>query len=474
MGEYGSGNCCKAGGIAKGQDGHSNAQSVEGERWALYQEAALLVFPSNPNPGDQYLGWTWDGAKWTYVSGVAGVAGVASYNTRTGAVTSVLADVTTVTGTGITAQARLGLATVAATGAYADLSGQPDLAGYAPLAAPVFTGDARAVTPTYGDNDTSIATTAFVQAAVAPSANNAGRNLLHNGLFNVQQRGTGPWTTGYTADRWRIDAALDTASVNLQALSPAGLPADENAQTYLTANITGNAGGGAYSVISQYVENVTRLANRTLTLSFYAACTAGTLKIGASIDQSFGTGGSPSARVNGTGQSVTINTAWTRYSLTFTVPSISGKTLGTNSDHSTGLMLWLSSGATNAARAGSIGVQTGIFVLWGIQLEIGTQATPLDYGGSPQQQLAECQRFYQTGYASFFGGGYASNQIGAAVHLPVLMRAAPTVAFQSTGYANASGVNTGTIQAGAVEIRAIATTTAQAAFTTQFTASADL
>jgi hypothetical protein len=42
-----------------------------------------------------------------------------------------------------------------------------DLSAYAPLASPVFTGDARAVTPTFGDNDTSIATTAFVQAGLA-------------------------------------------------------------------------------------------------------------------------------------------------------------------------------------------------------------------------------------------------------------------------------------------------------------------
>jgi hypothetical protein len=42
--------------------------------------------------------------------------------------------------------------------------------GAAPLNAPVFTGDARAVTPTAGDNDTSIATTAFVTAAVAAIA----------------------------------------------------------------------------------------------------------------------------------------------------------------------------------------------------------------------------------------------------------------------------------------------------------------
>lgn len=42
-----------------------------------------------------------------------------------------------------------------------------DLAAYAPLASPTFTGDPKAPTPSPGDNDTSIATTAFVTAAIA-------------------------------------------------------------------------------------------------------------------------------------------------------------------------------------------------------------------------------------------------------------------------------------------------------------------
>jgi hypothetical protein len=60
---------------------------------------------------------------------------VASFNTRTGAVTLTLADITGV--------------------------------GGAPLASPAFTGSPTAPTPAPGDNDTSIATTAFVQSAVA-------------------------------------------------------------------------------------------------------------------------------------------------------------------------------------------------------------------------------------------------------------------------------------------------------------------
>lgn len=42
-----------------------------------------------------------------------------------------------------------------------------ELAKKAPLVSPVLTGDPRAPTPSVGDNDTSIATTAFVQAAMA-------------------------------------------------------------------------------------------------------------------------------------------------------------------------------------------------------------------------------------------------------------------------------------------------------------------
>jgi hypothetical protein len=52
----------------------------------------------------------------------------------------------------------------------------PDLSGYAPLASPALTGNPTAPTATFGDNDTSIATTAFVQAGLLGGTANA-RNL---------------------------------------------------------------------------------------------------------------------------------------------------------------------------------------------------------------------------------------------------------------------------------------------------------
>jgi len=51
-----------------------------------------------------------------------------------------------------------------------------NLSAYAPLNSPAFTGDPTAPTPTFGDNDTSIATTAFVQAGLLGGTANA-KNL---------------------------------------------------------------------------------------------------------------------------------------------------------------------------------------------------------------------------------------------------------------------------------------------------------
>jgi len=64
----------------------------------------------------------------------------------------------------LTLQTTAGLSPATASATYQTLAG---MSAYAPLASPAFTGDARAVTATFGDNDTSISTTAFVQAALA-------------------------------------------------------------------------------------------------------------------------------------------------------------------------------------------------------------------------------------------------------------------------------------------------------------------
>jgi hypothetical protein len=69
------------------------------------------------------------------------------------------------------------------------LAATVDLSPYAPLASPTFTGDPKAPTPTAGDNDTSIATTAFVTAADALKVAKAGDAMT--GALNITSNAAG-------------------------------------------------------------------------------------------------------------------------------------------------------------------------------------------------------------------------------------------------------------------------------------------
>jgi hypothetical protein len=313
----------------------------------------------------------------------------------------------------------------------------------APLASPAFTGNPTAPTPAPGDNDTSIASTAFVQAAVASAQRNTGRNLLHNGLFNIAQRGAGPFGTSgnYTLDRWQLQTSGDTGVTVSQAAIPdaARTQIGDEAATYvLSLSTTGNAAAGAFTEITQSIEGVRRLAGKTITLSFWAVAGAAGLKVGLNGYSFYGTGGSPSAPASWqvTGTAITLATTWARYSATFAVPSSCGKTLGTaaGTDCNT-LQIWLSSGATNNAQAGNIGVQSGTVQIWGIQVEIGGVATPLERY-DPRVDLANCQRHYRSVICAARG---TNPNAGMSLLTPATweaMRATPTVTLNTAGVAS--------------------------------------
>jgi hypothetical protein len=348
---------------------------------------------------------------------------------------------------------------------------------YAPIKDPIFTGNPTAPTPPAGDADTSLATTQFVAAATGTALNNVGRNLIHNPLFNIAQRGTTAFSvSGYTLDRWRMDFNLDTMNVQqIDSVDAVRTTIGDEASTKLMfVGVTGNAGAASFSHVNQRIEDVRRLAGKTVIVSFYAYATAGTPKIGVAASQIFGTGGSPSAQVDINGTSVTISTTATRYSVTISFPSSVGKTVGTNGDSYTRLMFFLSSGANNNVFAGSVGVQTANFLFWGVQLEVGSVATPLEKP-DPQQDLAKCQRFYQTtSYIKMISYGAAGNLIGYSQMLPVQMRAAPSVVFSGTSYSNCSGLTADAALKDALAVYVSITAAGNASFYTAATLSADL
>lgn len=301
---------------------------------------------------------------------------------------------------------------------------------------------------------------------VAPAFNDVGRNLVHNPLFNVQQRGQGAWTaSGYTADRWTISQTNDTISASIGTIGDPGRLAigDESAFFALVNTFTGTANGASY--VEQHIESVRRLSGKTVTVSFWAQPGAAGQKMAVNIFQVFGTGGSPSAATVGTAASFTLGTtSWTRYSFTTTLASIAGKTFGTNAGTDyTILRFYYSAGAsTEATNSGNLGAQSGSINLWGIQLEIGSTVTQLEKL-DPNDDIIRCKRFYQQFNLSVGGYSIAGtvNPYGTSILLVPGMRAVPTYNIVSPGYTNASAL---TIGAGQNAITAGVTVTAAGLF----------
>ena len=104
------------------------------------------------------------------------------------------------------------------------------------------------------------------------------------------------------------------------------------------------------------------------------------------LRQNFGTGGSPSAQVNTPSQSVAFQVGLSgRSSLTFDVPSIVGKTLGTNDNDYLEVIFVLQNANANTIYLADASLVEG-------------DATAEDDPFSPrhiQQELALCQRYFQ-------------------------------------------------------------------------------
>ena len=259
---------------------------------------------------------------------------------------------------------------------------------------------------------------------------NVGRNLIHNPLFNIAQRGFSSWTAiGYTFDRWAQYFVNGSLSTNAIVASDAIRTAigDEEVTNVFQWNFVGGAAAGSTTQVYQYIEGVRRLASKTVTVGFWAwAATAGT-KLGVSLDQNFGTGGGASAAVLGAVQAVSLTQSPTRYTLTFNVPSIVGKILGTSGTESTTLDFFLSSQTVVG-----VGVQTGTIDIWGVQLEVGSVATPLEKP-DPRYDLANCQRF-----AAIFPVLVPALAAPSNIVFPVTMRGVPTVTGGGAGFTQAN------------------------------------
>jgi len=182
------------------------------------------------------------------------------------------------------------------------------------------------------------------------------RNAIINGNFDLWQRATSHSTNGYgSADRWSNLRSGSSCTISRQAFTLGQTAVPNNPTYFCRAVVSSVANAANYSVLSQNIEGVSTFAGRTVTVSFWAKADA-TRSISIELTQFFGTGGSPSAQATGLAVSkVALSTAWQKVTLTATLPSISGKTLGTNSDDFLGLLIWFDAGSSYNSRTNTLG-----------------------------------------------------------------------------------------------------------------------
>jgi hypothetical protein len=225
------------------------AADVTGVGGALLASPAFTGTPTAPtqSPGDN----TTNIATTAFVTNAvsSGTAGVASFNTRTGTVVLLAADVTgvggallaspTFTGTPAAPTATAGTNTTQiATTAFVVTSYAPlasptftgtvtipagaSISGFAPLASPTFTGTPAAPTATAGTSTTQLATTAFVATSYAPiGVAGSGGGLVGLTASNgVTASGAGKIGELITASATNVSASTSTKNVTSIALTP--------------------------------------------------------------------------------------------------------------------------------------------------------------------------------------------------------------------------------------------------------------
>jgi len=261
------------------------------------------------------------------------------------------------------------------------------------------------------------------------------KNYLINGNFDSWQYGTSQTTSAYGSDDrfWNAHAVVSkTHSRIYRTDTEAAL---FNATYFSRTVVVDAVGADAVCLKRQYVENVTVLAGKTVTLTFWAKADSNK-NIAVSFSQLFGTGGSPSTVVQVIGaQLVALTTTWQKKTITVTIPSIVGKTLGTDGVHTsaTNISFFFNSGGAWLASSASLGQQSGTFDIAQVKLEDGAVATDgwHPYDGEFGGEVQACQRYYEVGGAKIFISG-AQSAKALIVPFKVTKRVPSTLTYSGT------------------------------------------
>lgn len=224
------------------------------------------------------------------------------------------------------------------------------------------------------------------------------KNAIINGNFDIWQRATSQTSNGYGSDdRWRNENVGSTKVHSQQAFTIGQTDIPSNPTFYSRTVVTSIGGAGNYARKTQPIENVRKYAGKTITVSFRAKADAAK-DIAIEGVQNFGTGGAPSAEVTAVDiVKKTLGVGWAQYSVTMDVPSIVGKTIGTDDNDYFELVFWFDAGSDFNARTDTLGQQSGTFEISEVQVEEGSVATNFE-SRTVEEELALCHRYFEKSY----------------------------------------------------------------------------
>lgn len=258
------------------------------------------------------------------------------------------------------------------------------------------------------------------QPYVAPFM--AGKNKVINGDFSINQRNATSTTSAWAflADRWKTTSFSGSATWSISTIDYGSFSRQvSNKALRITSSSSSNDHG-----FQQSIEDVTTLAGQTVTVSFWARSNSSSYGLDlVELMQYFGSGGSANVYNYFDCSTKTITNTWQKIEMTITLPSVTGKTIGSGNY----LNLRIDPTAT---------LPNGAWIeITHIQLEAGPVATPFTTAtGTIQGELAACQRYYfrvnafsTSSYAIFgAGAGNSTTQARTIVPFPVTMRVKPT------------------------------------------------
>jgi hypothetical protein len=211
---------------------------------------------------------------------------------------------------------------------------------------------------------------------------------------------------------------------------------NNNPTYFLRQTVSGQTLASHVASFYQNIEGARSYAGQTITILGWARRSSGSGNMAVELLQVFGSGGSPSSTVFATPQTVTLTSSYAPFAVTIAVPSIAGKTLGTDNNDYLRLTFWTSAGSDFNARSDSLGLQTIGVDLWGVHIKVGTHTTAAtDLYKQPElgPELARCQRYYELFGQSGVGRATAATSCDMTFNFSVAKRATPTIALVGTG-----------------------------------------